>query len=94
MSDVHILCNVNVAIVLPIVDPLCKLQKEVNSVRITAPLWGGGVGAFLENAFSHVCRPAASGCVRAPHGPNIYKDTNPYMSSFLKNLPVKVLGGR
>ncbi len=29
------------------------------------------------------------------HGPNIYKDTKPWkMSAFLKNLPVKVLGGR
>ncbi len=28
------------------------------------------------------------------HGPNIYKDTKPFMSAFLKNLPVKVLGGR
>ncbi len=29
-----------------------------------------------------------------PHGPKIYKDTKPLMSAFLKNLPVKVLGGR
>ncbi len=28
------------------------------------------------------------------HGPNIYKDTKPKMSAFLKNLLVKVLGGR
>ncbi len=28
------------------------------------------------------------------HGPNIYKDTKPLMSAFLKNWPVKVLGGR
>ncbi len=28
------------------------------------------------------------------HGPNIYKDNKPLMSAFLKNLPVKVLGGR
>ncbi len=28
------------------------------------------------------------------HGPNIYKDTKPWISAFLKNWPVKVLGGR
>jgi len=28
-----------------------------------------------------------------PHGPNIYKDTKLKMSAFLKNWPVKVLGG-
>ncbi len=28
------------------------------------------------------------------HGPNIYKDTKLQMSSFLKNWPLKVLGGR
>jgi hypothetical protein len=30
----------------------------------------------------------------SPHGPNIYKDTKPQMSAFLKNWPAKVLGGR
>ena len=28
------------------------------------------------------------------HGPNIYEDTKPYTSAFLKIVPVKVLGGR
>ncbi len=28
------------------------------------------------------------------HGPNLYKDTKPWMSAFLKNWPVKVLVGR
>jgi hypothetical protein len=31
--------------------------------------------------------------VRNDHGPNIYKETKFYVSAFLKNLPVKVLGG-
>jgi hypothetical protein len=32
--------------------------------------------------------------VQPCHGPHIYKDTKPEMPAFLKNLPVKVLGGR
>ncbi len=28
------------------------------------------------------------------HGPNIFKDTEPVMSAFLKNWPIKVLGSR
>jgi hypothetical protein len=32
--------------------------------------------------------------LNANHGPNIYKDTKPLMSAFLKNWPVKLLGGR
>ncbi len=41
-----------------------------------------GVGQYLQ------CK------VGSIHGPNIFKDTKPYMSPFLKNWPVKVLGGR
>ncbi len=32
--------------------------------------------------------------LRPKHGSNIYKESKPWMSAFLKNLPVKVLGGR
>ncbi len=53
-------------------------------------------GPFLSPPLCNA--PARSLGHRSPveccnHGPNIYKDTKHWMSAFLKNWPVKVLGG-
>ncbi len=58
-----------------------------------SPAWAGPSTAFAGTRWGSPL-PSQPGPVQPRHGPNIYKDTKPYMSAFLKSWPVKVLGGR
>ncbi len=93
MLQLTILVNSNLILIIRNnVHCKCKNStcRECTAFReITESRWSTPTSA---TRYNH--KPIAFCSYTCRHGLNIYKDTKPYMSAFLKNLLVTALGGR